>query len=538
MAKKKKPSQQDLDAQKEILRAYVELIKERTAFPSRGDMRIAGISRDRIRHHFGSMKGLRDAAKKAYPAAFKGVVSHDDYNAEQMDKLVAKNKKFIITTAVNGQKANKNFLRGLDQLAAEHGAQILVLPCNDPAHNLDNEVEWHFDAVMNNYNIVFEELYLNDRIHISDFPVNAKQVNPTLGLSRITQGRGSFIFASPKQMLEYDAVPQPRMPHARMSTGACTIPNYKSSRGNSKRNAFIAEHDHMIGAIFVEIVDEKMYHFTQVRAESTGIFSFFGKRYNGARVSASKPSLIMGDYHAGEHEEAVVKGLLGMIDEYEIEDVFIHDMFNGLSINHHEDDNIVVKARRAKNGQLSLEEELRTTFEQVNRITSKKSVKKVHWVMSNHEEFLHRYLQQGRFQKDFQNMELAFKILPRMIDGENPIKVAADLLGVLTHPEKIVWLSRHDSVTVGGYECGAHGDKGPNGTKGSVTGLEKAYGKCIRGHTHTPGIMRGVITIGTTSKKQLGYNVGPSSWMHTSALAYEDTGSAQLVNFIMGRYRG
>ena len=102
---------------------------------------------------------------------------------------------------------------------------------------------------LRDHTFVFDQITFKLQHYISSLRINAKQINPTTGLGRICQGKGSFIFGSPKQSLEYDPVSNVKYPHARMSTGACTVANYSSTQGNSLRTAYIAEHDHVMGAI-------------------------------------------------------------------------------------------------------------------------------------------------------------------------------------------------------------------------------------------------------------------------------------------------
>src|SRR5665213_1943680 len=245
MSKKQQPKRVDTDesAQKlDLVKKYVKIVQQKNMFPTRSDLALVDITRDKIRHHFVNITGLRNTAKDMFPEAFEGVILEDAFiSAEAKDKLlkeIKKSRTFIVTTAVNGQWAHAKFLETLDFLSSELKAKVLMLPSHDPAHNLDNQIEWHFDDLLKDHTFVFDQVTLNSNIHISSLRINAKQINPTTGLGRICQGQGSFIFASPKQSLEYDPVSNVKYPHARMSTGACTIANYRSTQGNSLRTAY------------------------------------------------------------------------------------------------------------------------------------------------------------------------------------------------------------------------------------------------------------------------------------------------------------
>ncbi|MFK5283800.1 hypothetical protein ACI3PL_29915, partial [Lacticaseibacillus paracasei] len=65
-----------------------------------------------------------------------------------------------------------------------------------------------------------------------------------------------------------------------MTTGACTLPKYYDNKFVSKRLSYIADHDHTIGAIIVEIENDKLFHFRQIQADENGSFIDYGVQYN------------------------------------------------------------------------------------------------------------------------------------------------------------------------------------------------------------------------------------------------------------------
>jgi hypothetical protein len=545
MSKQEKLSKADQERsaqERKILEEYVKIVQKTNMFPTRADLASVGITRDTVRHYFINLTGLRKAAKVMFPESFHGVITEDDFTSKdaqnKLSKEIKKYQTFIVTTAVNGQWAHRKFLETLDYLADTYKGKLLILPSHDPAHNLDNEIEWHFDDLLKDHSFVFNQVTLNSNIHISALRIAAKQINPTTGLGRICQGKGSFIFASPKQSLEYDPVSNVKYPHARMTTGACTVPNYSSTKGNSLRTAFIAEHDHVMGALIIEVEDDKIYHFRQIQADAEGGVCDLGKYYLcDNRPKKVTPKLVMGDYHAGEHDESAIGAWEEIIDSLGVDEVFFHDLFNGKSINHHEEHNIVLRARHANDGLLSLKSELLVTGQQVDRILSHKSVKKGIVVKSNHDDFLQRWLNEGKFKYDPINFSVGCTLAAGAVEqGGDILKDGLIRYGKIKNWDKVVFLNRDEDYKIAGVELGAHGDKGPNGSRGSKPALERAYGRCVIGHSHTPGILRGVYQVGTSSLFDLGYNQGASSWMHNSCLVYEN-GQRQLINSIEGKWR-
>jgi hypothetical protein len=521
---------------KEIANVYAEIVNGGVLFPTRSDLLNLGVTRDRVRHYFGNIAKLREAAKLERPECFSGVLDIDHFTSGDyrlhLENVVDQFDKFVVVTAVNGQPLRRDFLLSINTYCKKNNAALLVIPCHDPAHNLDNEIEWHFDEIISNEcNIVFDELKLNENIHISSIRVNAKQINPITGLGRFVQSKGSGIFGSPKQSLEYVPVSNIKFPHALMSTGAITSPNYKTTRGNSLRTAFIAEHDHVVGGVIVEIQDNKTYHFRQIQSDEKGGFADLGKFYCGRKVSSMKPKLVIGDYHAGEHDLIAEKAWIELVKHTKATEVILHDLHNGISTNHHDEDKIVLLARRSREGKLVLSRELEITGKVLNLWTN--LVNRVTVTRSNHDEFLHRWVEKGKFVKEPHNFQLGCQLAEKMVDGVDPLIYGLELHGKLQKPEKINWLSRDEDYQIAGIECGAHGDLGGNGSRGSKANLERSYGKAVIAHSHTPGILRGVFQVGTTSLRKLDYNRGPSSWIHCSCLVYEN-GQRQLINSIDG----
>lgn len=89
---------------------------------------------------------------------------------------------------------------------------------------------------------------------------------------------------------------------------------------------------------------------------------------------------------------------------------------------------------------------------------------------------------------------------------------------------------------VHGIEVGSHGHVGPNGSRGSVKSQARIGMKSVIGHSHSPGIRDGAYQVGTSSRLNLEYVRGPSSWLHTHCVIYAN-GKRTLINIINGEWR-
>ena len=76
-----------------------------------------------------------------------------------------------------------------------------------------------------------------------------------------------------------------------------------------------------------------------------------------------------------------------------------------------------------------------------------------------------------------------------------------------------------------------HGDKGANGSRGSIVTFERSVGNCVTGHTHAAKRLRRACCVGTVANLDQGYNEGLTSWSRTCCICYSN-GTKQLIHFI------
>src|SRR5690606_17647624 len=152
-------------------------------------------------------------ARERYPDNFFDVHIDKLLGPENLNKLqdsIKKYKRFIITTAVTGCKANEYQIAAMKNFCRKMDAHILVLVASDPAHNhfspgarygtIDRRLANDPDI-----SVVVSDVALNTNLCISTVKLSAKHVDPSTSMGRIASKNGTFIFASPKQRLK--AVP-------------------------------------------------------------------------------------------------------------------------------------------------------------------------------------------------------------------------------------------------------------------------------------------------------------------------------------------
>lgn len=437
--------------------------------------------------------------------------------------------RYVITSAQACAKLNRAFIDGLENYCRVNDAELLILPM----FGYDRREVKLIPEIQENpgYSIVGSEKKLNDKIRISDWPILPQQIISTTGLERFTQSDVSTIFASPKQFLTVVPNSNKDLPKVLMTTGAVTLPHYKPSQ----RISLIAGKDHTYGAIVVETRGKIRYQFRQLSALKNGEFYDLGVRFSGKeRPRFERPeAMVLGDWHFGDTDPDVRAETFEMIQRYKPKVLVIHDFFNGYSISHHDRKD---KVRLAQNSdRLDLDDELRLAAEELEQIV--RTVKRdtqIYLVKSNHDEWIERYLSEGEFVKDPQNAETAAELFLENVRKNDPL-----LAGIAKYyhiPDNVHFLSRDDDLKILGWQLGSHGDLGANGGKPGIRTIEKAHGKSITGHSHTPQIFRNVWVVGTSTYLKLPYNRGLSSWLNTHAFLYANR-KPQLVNIVEGSHR-
>lgn len=486
---------------------------------------------------------LRKEAIKRFPEEFKDDVLLKIENTFTKDRYIElqgnlkKYKMFFITTYVAGQPINMEFYESIKQFCKTNNALLLVMVANKKYEEIDEDFLKEnivfTPELYDKSQIINQEIKLNDNIHLSTIPIPAKQIRTLTGLERLTVIDNSMIVAAPKQFLKYVPVQKTKPARAIMSTGAITNPYYDNENFYQKRTDYIAHEDHQIGGIIVEIESDEYYHFRQVIANQDGSFYDLHTKYTPQKsIEIFPEAFVMGDLHSRQKDDTVFNTWIDCIKNTKPKKIVLHDVFDGISISHHNIDRNIHKAILSNEGLLNLENEIKILVDDLTRLST--LADDIVVVKSNHDEHLERYLEEGRYTTDPLNYTFASKLVPAMMEKKDVIQYACELCGLKI--KNIIWLSRKQEYYIAETQLGYHGDFGANGGKGGVTSIENAFPNSVIGHSHSPRIWRSVYQIGTTSKLDMGYNQGLSSWMHTSCLVHR-SGARQLINCINNNWR-
>lgn len=515
----------------EAIEEYANLVRKLGHRPTTREL---GALRVKLSHNVGPINRVDKIARERFPDLYK-----DRIFAEVQPTLRARGRRFLITTAVGSTQLHEGFWSALNLYARKLDAQIIVMAMADPAHVRSQGLGTYDERLQGS--LLTHDLRLNMNCMVGGaLMIGAKQIDPVTGLNRIGHRSGTFIFAGPKVRLRYVPVSPHSHPHAITSTGACTVSNYSTDLTLSRRTAYLADVDHQLGACVVELVNDRLFHFRHIHADADGAFYDLDQRVTPNEVTKTNAlALTPGDWHTGLTDPGVRDAVFRMLKRYSPRYAILHDLLDSNSISHHDIAKNVFQSRKARRAfaelspyGLSLSDELDANARELEMFLET-GVKPV-IVPSNHPEHLARYLEEGRYIRDHVNFNTAVEILAGYKDGADPFAYAMRLR-MRRGFEQVRFLERDEPFILHGVHYEQHGDKGPNGSRGTIRNIETAYRECVIGHSHTAQILRGAYQVGTSTYRQLLFTQGPSSWTHTSCLTHED-GSRQLINVIEGEW--
>jgi len=482
------------------------------------------VTRDSVKNKYNSVIMFSENEDgEVIPA--EPVKSREFFDKSETDEGKRGKRTYFVTSAIAGCPLDKDFFNVIELFCKESKAKLIVLPMR----GIGSKDEQYDEDVLEQLSDYFYTDYtFNSNLEAFDVALNPNQINPLTGLQRITK-KSSVLVASPKQNMEPIPVSNVGTPHIIHSTGSVTNAMYKQNR-----IGMLATEDHVIGGLIIEVADDEIFHIRQVQAGENGSFYDLNKRYTKKGVvEASAKAFVMGDTHCGNEDPTAINAWHEVIDLVQPKNVFIHDLVDSRSVSHHEEHNLNAKVNRDDVFKF-LETELDNVGEWIKEWSSRHPKVEFRVVKSNHDEHIDRYLDEGRYVKDHHNLKTALELAIYRVNGLDPVQQY--LYNRIGKPKNFTWLKRDEDFKIAGCQLAAHGDKGPNGSFGTIVNIEKSYLNSITGHTHTPRILRNAWQVGTSTKLRLPYTKGPSSWLHASAILYEN-GQKQMIISIDGAWR-
>jgi len=531
---------------KKYIKSFVGLVRREGFVPTFAAF--AGFlktSTSTIKKSVGSFEELEAEALKLDPKMLEGVIDETSFTVEsfsELQKEVSQHKKFFITSAVTGCKPHSRALKAVKNFCEVENAKLLIMPLSDPANQKPRKYKFSLHPDLPQDGIVFQDLRINSNLYLSVIKLQAKQIQPLTGLRGLGQ-KSSCILASPKQSLE--AVSSSNLkaiPNHLTTTGVITEAEYETKNYVSERTAYLAKSAHVLGGIVVEVKNDRVFFYRHVQFDpKTGAFFDLDKRYHAnGKVETVRAELVqMPDWHTGHTCPTFRKVAKEIVSVMKPRWLTLEDFFDGSSISPFERKNVIARAKRlsgSTRGFQTLSDELKACSKELSELNTW-DVEKIVIKRGNHDDFLHRWLQNADYSTDGLNHYLGVVLAKAMLEGEMPIEFALREIFPFNKQKKVRFLELDESFKVGGIEQAAHGHLGAGGKRNpGLKGLECYGEKSNSGHTHAPGILGGVWRAGTATTLFVGYNHGASAWSNTLLIQYYG-GYRQLVTMIEGGWR-
>lgn len=454
-------------------------------------------------------------------------------------------KRFIITSAQNATMVEDAVWDCLLAASKAMKAELVVIPLRykNPTSVWSRKQqtdEW-WDPKVVPYLFTERKKLGSNIVLCGDVKVQPTAGDPLDGFEGLT-GKESCIIGHPKMQFKSVAAPTGRFPKILTTTGCCTKKNYTDSKAG-KKGAF----HHFFGGLIVELVGKK-FHLRQANVDPIeGYFIDLDKKYTRTEVKKAPRALavVFGDIHARFTDRKVdhaTFGPRGIVETVNPEIQVFHDVDDNYAANPHHKDQPFISIAKVRSGFGDVRAETEFTFKFVRRRTTKgrKSV----LVYSNHDNFLSRWINSTDWRNTPGNAEFYLETALEMCRGTKMGKGGSE-----TPDPFHLWIDRlkkgatdivcqpmDTSLTIGGIECALHGDKGPDGARGTLKNLSRLGCRVISGHRHSPGIQEGHYQVGTSTPLKLEYTHGPSSWLNTHCVVYAN-GKRALITIIEGEWR-
>lgn len=408
-------------------------------------------------------------------------------------------QRFVITYGQNNTPVHIGFFKSVQNYLKANNAELIVY--QGRYRNPTSIVEGFkaegdvWDAKIRPY-LLNTERKLNDRISIFPANTNPTAVTPLSGFDVVTDYSG--VFPHPKYQLKTVATPSKTLPKILSTTGAITIPNYSQSKAGMKSVIH-----HIIGAVVVEIVDDKKFHIRQISADDDGSFYDIAggecRKYSvdGVSKPTSIESLVMGDIHAPFHDKVAISSSQQQIEKFNPNHLFLHDIYDCYVINHHSRNDRFLNTAKDVYGISNVEKEVDSSVRLINELaTTGSGNHKTHIISSNHDEALTRWLNEADIDKLGVNAAFFHYLSWKRHQSATPVLngfkfadayqfIAREKLSQLNPNLKSVSFAPRDTpLMIKDVDFGAHGDLGLNGSRGSALGFSKIGVKSVIGHAH------------------------------------------------------
>ena len=453
-------------------------------------------------------------------------------------------KSIVITSAKNNTDTHRGFYETLLTYVKHNDCDFYILPTRHK--NMGEEYIPDFDNLIQDHLLQTSLEFPSYNLKIfGNLKLSASLENPLSGLDPMSKG-SSLIIGHPQVQLRTLPRIHEDYPPILATTGSVSIKSYKDTKPGVKANF-----NHAYSAIVIEFDEVDGNKFVHLRHlnydESTdGLYdlnTFYAPGGMVQVIDDAALALVTGDEHAifadKQVEKATYSNTDSIVNTLKPAIIVRHDVLDAHSISHHHKNDFITRYQKQQDGSQSLQAELDITLNYLDRTTPDGVTSFI--VQSNHNEHLHRWLNECDPKKEPWNAKLYHRLMYAVLDGIDNGKTVLDPFqlyceAMFEGKKNIRFIGRTDKFELLDIWLGSHGDVGNNGSRGSRQQFSILPSKSIIGHSHSPGIEKGCYQVGTSSNLRLSYNVGASNWHHCHCIVH-DNGKRQLIFITYGKYR-
>lgn len=460
-------------------------------------------------------KDLKEAIKREVP--------------ENVDILLvtsAQNKTVVNGPMLKNMKAYCKFIEENFGLKTH----IMVIPARyrnptSPVESVGNKVDEWWDSHISNM-LYYNKIAFGDTLISADSRVRPTASMPLNGYETMC-GENHLVIGHPR--LHLKVLPRFKGEKLRVmtTTGFVTVKNYSRSKSGDK--GFV---HHSYGFVMLEKKKSGTCLAPRpVKVNGDGTFTDVRYYVENEQVTTidSCAGFIYGDIHHREVNQDKMGMSALLVDTLKPKNIVFHDLFDGSTVNPHEQDDLFIKKLKIKQGLNLIDDEVEEAISFLENYREEFEGN-IYVVQSNHDDFLDRHVNKFNWKNDLHNSEayLKYATIQQSVD----LRESGNIFGHIIKQRlggTVTYLKNCDPLKINTYQCGYHGDYGINGARGNIMSFKTLNSKMIHGHGHSPMMLDGVTMVGVSCNLWQYYNShGMSSWAYCDSIIH-DSGKNQLI---------
>jgi len=368
----------------------------------------------------------------------------DHYKEATKRKIKKKIGLYLITWAQAHTPINEVLWENMKAYAQKIGAKIIVLPGTYLNYNSSfKKLERTWDDRLLEYMYASENKLFKHLHIIPDADILPTAQMPLMGMESVT-GIESSIIGHPRQ--HKMIVPTLKTSRRKLmaTTGSITVENYRRARVGKK-----ARTHHKMGFLIAEKIDKEEFVMRHVEAEKDGSFQDLVFRVEEGKVSmtAKWAAIVNGDTHLSKECSDMLKETRRIVEIGKPDVTIWHDLFDGYSINHHQQKDFVAQVIKEKKNLNSLQGEIDLNM---NFIKEWKDTNMI-IIPSNHNDWLDKWVRFSEGTKDLKNAKLFNEFQAVLFEEKAPKGLYAYLVD-REFGDEVKTLDRNASYMVAGHE--------------------------------------------------------------------------------------